>query len=729
MLTPQYKLSLEEIYLPGQASNGNYICENFIVYPQDKEKYGGFIFGIIELKATPKPEGEKIIQTIVNSIKEKYYQQILASPQPQRLNLETVLEYALQKANEVILEMMQIGYITVRKENLSFVIAVAKPDPKSHETQIFFTHHGLTQAHLLHKNPKSGYKAINIIDDEPSNCIGSQKLFSSTVAGRLNMRDRFCVTTETFSNMISAQQICKVCDEYSIAGTRDYLRAMVLNNASATNFATHSAIIIGIEKESISAEQPISQLSMNELISTTEHTEKLLMPTIALNLNDKIQSLVARMTRKEKKVGPLQLPIAKQKTLIWNKLPFAIFYFIALSVKKIGAYLYELVTGKRRISAGDIKQSVSHAMGNVKKNTLAQKTTIFTIGLVVVALITSIFLIQQHNINKAAEEKFATQSKQIKLALNDAEFLIIAQKENDSLKRVLDAEALFGQLDQTIKSQAAARDGLSVQITNLKNKLLRIEKLLPQIFTELSANGQPSNGEVADFDAATNQLVVASGNNLYSINAATKNIDAITDAGNAIRTISIDDGDVFALMGDNSILRYRGQKFEKTDFSISFTPADFAVYDNLYLLNQNENQIYKAKKAGSKFSEAQIWLKTNSPLNGPTSLSIDGNIFVVDSNNKIYKFYGGKMENFMDTIIEPKPQKIDKILTGANINYLYVFDRASKRIVVLDKEGELQKQYVFESLDDITDFAVNEKTKTVYLLSGSKIYSAALMHL
>ena len=101
MLTPQYKLSIEEIYLPGQTANNNYICENFIVYPQEKEKYGGFIFGIIEIKGTPKLEGEKIIQALVNTVKEKYYQQILASPKPQRLNLETVLEYALDRKSVV----------------------------------------------------------------------------------------------------------------------------------------------------------------------------------------------------------------------------------------------------------------------------------------------------------------------------------------------------------------------------------------------------------------------------------------------------------------------------------------------------------------------------------------------------------------------------------------------------------------------------------------------------
>ena len=83
----------------------------------------------------------------------------------------------------------------------------------------------------------------------------------------------------------------------------------------------------------------------------------------------------------------------------------------------------------------------------------------------------------------------------------------------------------------------------------------------------------------------------------------------------------------------------------------------------------------------------------------------------------------------MDTIIEPKPQQITKIFTSAETKYLYLFDPAAKRIVVLNKEGELTKQYLFETLENINDFTVNEKNKKIYLTSGSKIYQVDLTHL
>ncbi|MFH0815116.1 MAG: hypothetical protein V1902_03530 [Candidatus Falkowbacteria bacterium] len=715
MLSPQHKLTIEELYLPGQTTNGNYICENFIVYPQDKEKYGGFIFGIVEIKATQKAEGEKIIQALVNTVKEKYYQQILASPQPQRLNLETILEYALQKANEVLLEMAQIGYITWRKENINFIIAVAKPDIKSHETNLYFTHHGQMNASLIHRSSRGGYKAINIIESVNDKDNHSQKLFSSTIAGKLTLHDRFLIATEAFSNIISAYQITKICDEYSIAGAKDYLRALILNNATQANFLTHSAIMLGMEKETLAAGQPISQLSMNELISTTKHTEKLLMPTIALNINEKIRSIISHFGKKQK---PLQLPITTQKTAIWNRFPFAILYYIVLGAKNLFAYLAQIVTGKKKLSLPTIKAPI------------IQRMTLVAIVLVVIAIATTIGLVQHHKTNTLKAEAYAVQVEAVKSKLNDAEFAQIAQNGNDSLSNVLAAEQLLNQMPNENNDEKATNETLATQITNLKNKLLHIEKTLPQIFTEPLVNGQPVVLSRIDIDAKSNVLIGISGQNLYFINTESKNIENIAGADANIANLSLDEGVAYALTDKNELWQIEtDKKISKLNFSFSQAPLDFAVYGNLYFINAGDNQIFKAKKNGTTFSEPQTWLKINSPLNQPVDLSIDGNIFVVDSVNKTHKFYAGKMENFMDTIIEPKPQQITKVFTSADTKYLYLFDPAGKRIVVLNKEGELTKQYLFETLDNITDFTVNEKDKKIYLNAGSKIYQADLTHL
>jgi len=723
MSKKQTKLSIEELYIPGQKTNNNYICENFIIYPQDKEKFGGFIFGIIELKATPKPEGDKIIQTIVNTLKEKYYQQIITSPQPYRLNLETVLEHALQKTNEVLTEMIQIGYINLNLDNLNFLIAVAKP--KDHgEIDMFFSHRGLIQAYLIHKTQKGNFKVINIIDnisepglekDHPS------KIFSSTVSGNIYTQDRLVICTEILTNIIPPYQISKVCAEHNLAGARDYFRALIQNGASASNFLTHSAIIIGSEKKLSLNQEPVSQQSVNDLISTTEHTEKLLMPTLALNIKAKFKK-AAHNIQKKQKAKKDDVPKTKKKT------PLVVLYYLGMGLKSLGSLIWALVRGKKKIKLSRIKNLPRAWKIKILRAPIFSKLVAVILVVLVIGLASSIFLIKKHREETARAEAFTVKIEQVKLNLNEAEANLIYQREKESLEKILQTEKLFQGLTAEKKEEKLAYDGLALKISKLKNKLLHIEKSIPQIVTELVVNGQPINGQNLEIRGQT--LVATANKNFYLINAQTKNIDKIVSTLEVIKDVAVEDEIIYIVAQNNGLQKYENAEFSSLDTKLADATTAFTIYNNsLYTVQSGQAQIFKQKKSGAGFSEPQGWLKIDSPLKNPQDFCIDGNIFALDSNNQIFKFYGGKAENFMEPIIEPKVKNLTKLFTSLDTKYLYLLDPAGKRVVTLNKEGELVRQYLFETLPSLTDFTVNEKEKAIYLLSENKLYQATLTHL
>ncbi|HMB26251.1 MAG TPA: hypothetical protein VKP03_02445, partial [Patescibacteria group bacterium] len=139
-------ISLKELYIPSKHNKKTYFCEDFIIYPENKEKYGGYLFGIVEVRATPVDESEKIIQTIINTLKQAYYEPIHSSPNPEKLNLETIFEHALQKTNSKLNEIAEIGHIKLILENLNFIIAVAKPNKSGEKIDLLFTHQGMLNA-------------------------------------------------------------------------------------------------------------------------------------------------------------------------------------------------------------------------------------------------------------------------------------------------------------------------------------------------------------------------------------------------------------------------------------------------------------------------------------------------------------------------------------------------------------------------------------------------------
>ena len=146
-----HDIRIEEIYIPSKHNKDNYLCEDFIIYPEGKEVKGGYLMGIIEIRATKKSTSEKIIQTIINALKNEYYRQITTSPDPDKLNTETVFEYSLKKANDTLTELIEIGQLNFSLENLNYLIAVAKPNKARKDIDFIFTQQGLISAYLLHK--------------------------------------------------------------------------------------------------------------------------------------------------------------------------------------------------------------------------------------------------------------------------------------------------------------------------------------------------------------------------------------------------------------------------------------------------------------------------------------------------------------------------------------------------------------------------------------------------
>jgi len=69
---------------------------------------------------------------------------------------------------------------------------------------------------------------------------------------------------------------------------------------------------------------------------------------------------------------------------------------------------------------------------------------------------------------------------------------------------------------------------------------------------------------------------------------------------------------------------------------------------------------------------------------------------------------------------------LKKIFTSATLPYLYLLEPVQKRIIILDKKGQIVKQFQSQKFDNLLDFAISENGKTIYLLNGLKVYKILL---
>jgi hypothetical protein len=155
-------------------------------------------------------------------------------------------------------------------------------------------------------------------------------------------------------------------------------------------------------------------------------------------------------------------------------------------------------------------------------------------------------------------------------------------------------------------------------------------------------------------------------------------------------------------------------------------------YSNkLYLLDPEDNQIWRYTRRRDKFDAGEAW-NVNADLKNGISLAIDGNIYVLNKDGFITKLFSGNKEDFPIKKLPVKPlTNPTRIYTELDMSQIYVLEPSEKRVLVYYKDDKTggatyDKQFVFDDLTDLRDLYVDKDTGKMYLMDGSKIYTVAL---
>jgi len=691
-----HDITIKEIYIPSKHDKESYLCENFIVYPEDKEVHGGYLLGIVEMRATPNDEGDRIIKLIINTLREQYYNQIKTSPDPSKLNLETVFEYALKKTNEALTEMIQIGHLNFELENLNYVLATAKPNNKTKDIDFFFCHQGLVQAYLLHKTKQSNYKVINIIDNTPrlKDDNNKIKVFSSILSGKIFFHDAIFLCSEIFNNYIPAHKVNKILSSNDLQSAIDYFKNLI-NNVRNNSFLTYSAIFIKLEEKREINDRPVSQKSIAKLMDTKDNTEKYLTPTFALNIRDYLYKFLDIFKRDKNQ--KLQGPKTEKK------------------IFKLAAPVLS-VLGKLKKGNGN------------SESVFFTKKKIIIIGSILILIIGgSGFTWYKYNEKKKKEAaEYAAQMKELRDSINNAQVNLIYKNDSMSLQLIQSAETKLASLPRQGTTQESNYQELSKQISTIKNKILKIEKAVPELFTDLSSE---ANINLKSSVGLTNALVVGGGNNtVYVINPQTKQVDKkITTESGDIQTIREADGTLYVLTNQTKMAKapltntaFQGLTVNWQDIN----PSDYQLYNNnIYVA---ANGIYKVSGTSAP---PTAWIKDAKGIETTnlSAVAIDGAIYAFDKNGSLYKFHAGERQDFPTLAVEPKLPASTKIFTNLDVKNIYLLDKENKRVVVLGKDGALIKQIYLDSLqDEITSLNIDNAEQKIIVTTKTKVYLANL---
>jgi hypothetical protein len=345
------------------------------------------------------------------------------------------------------------------------------------------------------------------------------------------------------------------------------------------------------------------------------------------------------------------------------------------------------------------------------------------------------FFISQSQEKKELKERQIILEK-IQEKVNQAEsFLILktpqAEKKanllfKESFEEISQLAKIVSKLPKDFQSQVfSLKDNISKTLFEL-NKLEMIEE--PKLFFEFDAQ------------KFVPQKMIFSNFQLYFFSPYLQNLFRV-DKNAQAEIIKINQKFNLATLFDELILFFskpnqltilkEGQfsQFNLQEPYSDFNFDDFASFrGHLYFLDYKSatlqgSQIIKYPYwENLKWGPGQLWLekKENKALKAH-SLAIDGSIWLLDKDS-IYRYYTGRLQEKIILEIFPKPKEFKKIFTSATLPYLYLLEPAQKRIIILDKKGQIIKQFQSQKFDHLLDFAISQDGKTIYLLNGLKVY-------
>ena len=683
----------------GQTKESDLIFDTFCYEPENiyEKKLGSLC--IAGLLRNTLPKNVRFLDSLNKLIKEKYYRITSSNP-------EKSLKETLKKANEFLEKIAKEGDVSWLG-NLSFGVITLSG------FELNFTKVGDLKILLLRRGQVIDIeRELKFEDIEPY----PLRVFGNIVSGKLADNDIILVLTKEVFDCFQGQnvikEIAKLSSSASSADVSKNIKAILNQKREQLSKIFGICLLIVLNKEGLSKKREILNQSG---------------PSRAFSLKLVFSPVIAAFGKLIKKQKSLKTKPAKARKKPEGK---SFFEGLVLNFVEGLTQIFRLLKF-RRTGLPKLKplgwKFPKLGIFQFNKNTL-----------LILALI--LFLASGFFIFKQKEEEqlkiYQTQLIQIKESVEQANsYLIIAKTNPEARKKAnsLLIKALEEISPLSIIASNFSQD-FNKQVSELKTTIL--EYLFQLNKLEIIQDIQPFfEFKSKDFIP---QKLVAFRENLYFFNSFSENIFEVNSAGEG-RTLSIekkidgaasqDDSSILFFSKPNQLIVFKDGQFKELlslePPSSDFNFTNFSSYSsNLYFLDTKTNDIIKYSYLNNfRWSGPQSWLdpKIRNAIDFKT-MATDGSVWILNKKNGIARYYTGGFRENLNLEIFPPPKDLTKIFTSSQLPYLYLLEPAQKRIIILNKSGEVIKQFQSEKFDNLLDFTVSQNGKIIWLLNGLRVY-------
>ncbi len=706
------------------------------------EGRNGFVF-VLAYISKKNPDSEALFQLLNDQAHR------LTNSFGKEANAQHRFEQFLGALNETLAQAVREGRYYIPIQQFHAVVGIIC------ENQMFLSGTGELSGLFLHRKPSQRYQVFNIFRSiQTEQALPTwEKPFAVVLDGDLENGDVFCVCQKDLQQAIPADDLNSILTSIPPKSATEKIRQY---------FSHNDGLLLIIFKAEDSNSQvteahakPLSDVSIDSFIHGQDETTRLLedqKPNIVGFIRAWIMTQYKKQTERSRILTDLKRGESKGKMLMRLAQNIGRTLWRITKRLSINTKIFLIAVSKKESRSSALQQFKTikytlialHKKIIEKSRTLSTKTKRSLISIIVLVVILSIglFLLSQSHAKSTAQHKYDQQISTIQDVMDRAGGAMIYRDENQARTLYQQATSLVAQLPTDLPIRQEKTKKLTSDIETAMDELRHIVHVPnPALVGDLATSVSNVSGVRL---VRSNSLLFVAGTdqNLYRLDPTQKlftvaNTAPITNS--TILSTSTDDKHVFILDSANHLFSFDPSNNTSTPVTASLEEGrwkSFMTYANrLYLLQSSpdgtDSQIIRMNQATGGFGTGQSWIvsKTDS-LQQAVSFTLDKSLYILKSNGQAVRFENGSEVGWALGIVDPPITQATDMWTDGNSKYLYVMEPTGKRLIVYQKDtGAFIMQYKSDSFDNLKGFAIDEKNYTIYLLSGSKLYSIAASHL
>lgn len=715
------------------------------------ERLHGSIYAIINVNA-PSPEAEGIAELIIDTFHGEFYQNVNENPL-------TSFEASLAKINEELAEATHQGDIAWLN-NLNAIVGVLT-DNVLHISQA-----GKAEAYLYR-----GERTSHISDDLAGDGVNPLRTFVNIASGELVEGDKVVFVTPSVFYHVSKDELKRYVKDFQPRVAISHIADLLEGTSNEMN--PNAVLILEAITPEAASNETLDQQPDEVWISEPAKPVETAIDTAKPFLKKAFEVTTVGVAATREFLGTKALPFAKeafgrskdtianlrgQKTTKKDKTAILVKGEEAISIKensyhssietleesdeviseteskpkKNEFYIKETANKPKWLKLEKVDLSAAKKFGLKAKNigkkysgNKKQLAIMIAIALVVLSAGTFVVWKQRDAANSLKMAKATLEEARSKLEigktetangsrgqaaadLNAAKSLAESLKGNDSVKA--DAASLLIDIQKVLDEAENVQRPATNKVADAAS-IVGKNPLGPFAVKDNLYLINPENGQIAAVNTKNNEV----SNVLNNPKIEGKVLAATAVTARRILALVTDQGNIYEFDTVESTLS------KQTVSGDVEKPVSMAAYStNIYTLT-SDGKIYKRVKVTGGYGKRSEYITDSNYQSSARSISIDSNIYVLNSAGAVNKYLVGKKEDFSITDSPITMDKANTIYTSETTTGLFITN--NDRVVRTDDKGKFISQYASDNFSQLGGIYIDDTAKKAYISTNGTIWS------